>query len=214
MRHGWLKAGVVAFGLVSLGSCASLVAPLLKPAVSTDLTKVAAGDYALDPAHAALLFRINHLGYSDLIGRFETFDASLTGDAADPAQARVEATVDMTSLDIANDSFAEELMGPDWFDAAAFPQAVFRSTAISVTGPTTADVTGDLTLHGATLPVTLQVTFNGAAHDQLRGAEVAGFSATTEIDRTAFGVSKYSGLLTDTVGIEIQAEFVKQSSGS
>ena len=205
-----LKPAAAGLGLALLAACTSVVAPLLKPDVSTQITRVKAGDYALDPEHAAVLFRIDHLGFSTYVGRFETFDASLTGDAADPASSSVEAVIDMTSLDVANAPFATELMGPDWFDAAAFPQAVFKSTSVAMTGDTTATVTGDLTLHGVTAPVTLDVTFNGAAYDRLRGADVVGFSAMTTIDRTEFGVSRFSGLVTDTVDIEIQAEFLKQ----
>lgn len=210
MRNSLLKPIAAGLGLALLAACTSVAAALLRPDVSTEITKVKAGDYALDPAHASVLFRINHLGFSTYIGRFETFDASLTGDAADPAGSSVEAVIDMTTLDVANAPFANELMGAEWFDAARFPQAVFKSTSVVMTGETTAKVDGNLTLHGATAPVTLDVTFNGAAYDRLRGADVAGFSATTTIDRTVFGVSRFSGLVTDAVDIEIQAEFLKQ----
>ena len=115
----------------------------------------------------------------------------------------------MGSLDIANDEFGETLMGPDWFDAAGFPEARFQSTRILITGPVTANVEGILTLHGRTAPITLAVTFNGAGFDRLRGAEVAGFSATAELDRTDFGIDRFSGLLTDKVRVEIEAELLK-----
>lgn len=105
---------------------------------------------------------------------------------------------------------ASALMGPGWFDTAVFPQAVFKSTSVTLTGDTTATVSGDLTLHGITAPIVLDATFNGAAFDRLRG-NVIGFSATTQIDRTQFGVSKFSGLLANEVKIEIQAEFIKQA---
>jgi len=211
MRKGLLKPAAAGLSLALLAACTSVVAPFLKPDVSTETAQVKAGDYALDKTHAAVLFRINHLGYSTYIGRFEMFDASLTGDAGDPAGSSVEAVIDMTSLDIANETFAAELMGPDWFDATAFPQAVFQSTSVTLTGDTKATVSGDLTLHGVTAPVALDATFNGAAFDRLRGADVIGFSATARIDRTQFGVSKYSGLIADEVEIEIQAEFIRQA---
>lgn len=211
MRKGLLKSSAAALSLSLLAACTSVIAPLLKPDVSTQITQVKAGEYALDKTHAAVLFRINHLGYSAYIGRFERFDASLTGDASDPARSRVEAVIDMTSLDVANETFAGELMGPGWFDTAVFPQAVFKSTSVTLTGDTTATVSGDLTLHGITAPIVLDATFNGAAFDRLRGADVIGFSATTQIDRTQFGVSKFSGLLANEVKIEIQAEFIKQA---
>lgn len=201
-------AGLAA--VLALAGCTSLVAPLVKPHVTRELAALEAGDWKLDPAHAALLFRINHLGYSDLIGRFETFDVSLTGDAADPAAARAEAVIDMTSLDMANDEFAAELMGPKFFDAEQFPQAMFRTLTVRPGEDGNAEVDGELTLHGVTKPVTLHVHFNSTAYDRIRGTDVAGFSATATINRSDFGVSAFSGLVTDDVRIEIQAEFLKQ----
>ncbi len=203
-------AGLFAVLALATG-CTSLVAPLLKPDVKTELTQIKAGDWKLDPAHAALLFRINHLGYSDLIGRFEHFDVSLSGNASDPAGARAEAVIDMTSLDMANDEFGATLMGPKWFDAATYPQAVFRTLAVQP-GPDGAPikVDGELTLHGVTKPVTLDVRFNGTAFDAIRGADVAGFSASAVINRSDFGISAFSGLVTDEVRIEIEAELLKQ----
>jgi polyisoprenoid-binding protein YceI len=195
---------------LALGGCASLAAPLLKPKLSAEIAALPAGDWKLDPAHAALVFRINHLGYSDLIGRFESFDVSLTGDASDPASARADAVIDMTSLDIANDSFAEELMGPKFFDAVRYPQAVFRTFSVTPGENGGVEVNGELTLHGQTRPVTLDVQFNGTAFDPIRGTQVAGFSANAVIDRTDFGISAFSGLVTDEVQIQIEAEFLKQ----
>lgn len=195
--------------LVGLAACTSVLAPVLKPNVTTDVVKLEGGNWQLDPAHAALTFKIDHLGYSTYIGRFERFDVQLSGAADNPADAKVEGRVDMSSLDIANDEFAETLMGADWFNAANFPEARFQSTRIVMTSETTADVEGILTLHGKNAPVTLAVTFNGAGFDRLRNAQVAGFSATTEIDRTVFGISRFSGLITDMVRVEIEAELLK-----
>lgn len=195
---------------LALSGCTSLIAPFVKPHVTTELTALEAGDWKLDPAHAALLFRINHLGYSDLVGRFETFDVTLNGDAADPSAARADAVIDMTSLDMANDDFGAELMGPKFFDAAAYPQAKFHTLAVRPGKDGRTEVDGELTLHGVTKPVTLDVTFNGTGFDPIRGADIAGFTASATIDRTDFGVSAFSGIVTNEVRIEIEAEFVKQ----
>jgi polyisoprenoid-binding protein YceI len=204
-----LKA-LAAAALLAGAGCASVLAPALKPNVSAKATALRAGAYELDKAHAALLFGIDHLGFSTFTGRFERFDVSLDFDADNPQAARIEAVIDMTSLDIANDEFAATLMGPDWFDAGAYSEATFRSTAITLTSDNSGEMTGDLTLHGVTLPVTMAVTFNGGGRDRLRGAYIVGFSARTVIDRTAFGVSRFSGLITDEVEITIEAEFIKQ----
>ena len=186
--------------------CASLVAP--RP--TSEAAALKPGAYALDQSHASILFKIDHLGFSSYIGRFEKFDASLDFDADDPTAARVEAIVDMVSLDIANDDFAQTLLGPDWFDAAAHPQAVFRSIGIEVTGENKGRMTGDFTLKGITAPVTLDVTFNGGDRDILRGAYVVGFSAVGTFDRTAFGVDRFAGVVGNNVTIEIEAEFERE----
>ena len=209
-----LQAGA-AFALATflLTGCSSVAGAFLTPKIDTAASRLAPGDFALDTKHAALLFRINHLGFSDYTGRFDRFEASLSGDASNPAGASVEAIIDMSSLNIANPEFAAELMGPAWFDVATHPQAVFKSTAIELTSQTTAEITGDLTLKGVTRPITLTAKLNGSAYDPLRQADVVGFSAQAEINRSDFGIDRFSGLLTDTVRIEIEAEFIRQKPG-
>lgn len=206
MRFGAFFNLAAAVGALSLSACASLIAPH----VETGAVALRPGAYAVDPNHAALIFKVEHMGFSHFVGRFERFDATLDFDEANPAAARLEASVDMTSLDVANDEFATTLTGQNWFDANAYPQAVFRSTSIETTGENTGRVTGDLTLHGVTAPVTLDVTFNGGGRDILRGAYVVGFSAHGTIDRTAFGVDRFSGIVGDQVDIEIEAEFLRK----
>ncbi len=196
--------------LVVLCLLCSGCASLLKPDVSAEPAALRPGQYALDPDHAALLFKIDHLGFSKFVGRFESVKASLDFDEADPTAARIEAIVDMTSLDIANDAFAATLMGPGWFDAEAFPEAVFRSTAIEVTGENRGRMTGDLTLRGATLPATFEVVFNGGGRDRLRGAYVVGFSATGRISRSAYGIDRFGALIADDAAVVIEAEFVRK----
>ena len=201
---------ILPIAALALTACSSLLAPVLKPDVTTEASDLRSGAYKLDPKHASLIFKIDHLGYSAYVGRFETLDASLDFDPANPATARLEARAAVASLDIGNDEFAAELIGPKWLDAAAFPDIHFQSGMIHVTGDKTGELHGDLTLHGVTKPVTLAVTFNGGAQDRLRGAYITGFSATGTIDRTDFGVSRYSGLITNDIRIEIEAEFIQQ----
>jgi polyisoprenoid-binding protein YceI len=211
-RHGRLAAACL-LALIALPGCNTVAAAVLKPDIDTAAASVPAGDYALDKAHASILFKIDHLGFSTYVGRFERFDASLTGDPASPESAVVTATVDMTSLNIANPEFAAELMGPDWLDAGAFPQASFKTYGLKITGVNEADISGDLTLKGKTQAVIIKARLNGSAYDRLRGADVVGFSATLPLSRAAFGIDKYSGLITDDVLIEIEAEFVRTPNG-
>lgn len=189
--------------------CASLVTP----DIDTSTSALKPGTFALDETHAALTFKIDHLGFSNYVGRFEVFSANLDLDEQDPEAARVDAVIDMTSLDIANDDFADTLMS-DWFDADSFPKARFTSTEVSVTGDNRGQVAGELTLRGITQPVTLDVTFNGGARDLIRGnAYIVGFSASGKIDRTDFGINNLSGVITNEVEINIEAEFIRQSGG-
>lgn len=214
-RTSWQRGALCGalLPLLTLSGCNTLAATVLKPDVQAAADSVPAGDYVLDTAHASLLFKINHLGYSNYVGRFNVFDASLTGDPGHPEAATVTASVDMTSLDIANPEFAEELMGPDWFDAAAYPQATFKTYGLKIVGDNEAEISGDLTLKGKTQAVIIRARLNGSAYDRLRSADVVGFSATLELKRSDFGIDKYSGLITDDVVIEIEAEFVRQAPG-
>ena len=212
----WLShmgRAAAAFGLFLVGACASTLAPLVAPNVVTDASALEEGAYSLDPDHAALTFRVDHLGFSDYVGRFERFDVVLDFDPENPEAAQVEAVIDMTSLNVANDEFAETLRGPQWFDAARFPEARFVSTAIEITGENTGVMSGNLTLRGETAPAALNVTFNGGARDRLRrGAYVVGFSATGAFDRRTFGVDRFSGIVGDEVSIEIEAEFIRRDA--
>jgi polyisoprenoid-binding protein YceI len=201
---------LAACAMLAISGCTSVLAPLIKPQTETTAPDIAAGAWVLDPAHTAVVFKIDHLGFSSYVGRFESVSATMDGDPKNPAAARLTASVDIASLDIANDSFAKTLTGPDWFDAARYPTATFTSTKIVMTGAATATVDGLLTLAGKTQPVTLFARFNGGAPDRLRGGEAAGFSATAEIDRSAFGLNKLQGLLTNKVTLELEAEFLRK----
>jgi polyisoprenoid-binding protein YceI len=184
--------------------------------VKTDLP---AGTYTLDKSHASLLFRVDHLGFSKYTARFKRFDATLVLDPADPAKASLKATVDPTSIetdfpDPAKLDFNAELHGPQWLDAAKFPQITFTSTKVELTGADTARVTGDFGLHGVTAPLTLDVKFNGGylGHPMDPNARI-GFSARGELLRSAFGMAygiPAAGTkmgVSDAVDIIIEAEF-------
>lgn len=197
---------------LAANGCAAF-ATAMAPNVNTNPTALKQGNYVLDCDHAALMFKVGHLGFSKFAGRFERFDVSLDFDEDAPENSQVEAVIDMTSLDVANDDFANTLMGPNWFDANQFPETLFRSTSIEITGDNTGVMIGDLTMHGVTRPVSMDVTFNGGGYDRLRGAYVVGMSARAQVDRTEFGVDRFQGLVSDIVELEIEAEFVRRRDG-
>lgn len=173
-----------------------------------------AGLYKIDPAHTNLSFRVSHLGYSHYTADFDRVEGALQFDPANPSAMSLQVSIDPKSLDLNTPpaGFLDEMLGKGFFDAAAFPSMTFKSTKVAVTGPKTADVTGDLTLHGVTKPVTLAVTFNGGyAANAFDGARI-GFSAKGSLKRSDFGIG--AGLpapgtnfgVGDTVEITIETE--------
>lgn len=172
------------------------------------------GDYRLDPRHASVLFRIQHMGLSWFTARFETRDATLTLDPADPTRSHLTASIDASSVQtgIVNRN-GERAFDHDIGRALGgetTPQITFNSTAIQRTGQYTARVTGDLTMNGQTHAATFDVTFDGGAVDPLRGAkQVLGFSGHAVIQRSQWGVNEWRSFTGDDVQIVIEAELVK-----
>ncbi len=174
------------------------------------------GRYTLDKYHASLVFRVDHLGFSRYTARFTHFDATLEFDPAEPGTAKLTATVDARSLalDNAPDGFVDELTGPQWLDAAHYPDMSYRSTRVTRVADGTLTMDGELTLHGITQPVSLTATFNGgyAGHPMDPNARI-GFSARGSFRRSAFGIS--NGIppagsamgVGDDVTVEIEVEF-------
>ena len=167
------------------------------------------GNYKADPSHTLILFHVEHLGLSTYSGWFDGVTASLDFDSETPEKATLDVRVPLKSLTTPSDALRDRLLG-GWFDVAAHPQARFVSRQVSVTGETQGLVEGDLTLNGITRPVSLEVLFNGGAHNRLTGFYTIGFDATMEISRTAFGIDNLPGLVGDTVRVDIAAEFQRQ----
>jgi len=178
------------------------------------LGEAPSGDYTLDKAHASLIFRVNHIGFSHFTAQFTKFDAQLSLDTKDPRASRVTATIDPASLSLNAPpaGFLESLLGEKWFSTAAFPQMTFRSTRVEVTATKTALVTGDLAFRGVTKPVTLEVTFNGgyAGHPYDPNARV-GFSAHGSLKRSDFGVSEGIPPPGSTMGVGDDVEIIVEA---
>jgi polyisoprenoid-binding protein YceI len=186
-------------------------------APSPSTAPVPAGAYTLDKAHASLLFRVNHLSFSHWTARFAKFDAQLQFDPANPSKSSVKVTVDPKSISADNvpDSFLTTLAGPEWLDAGKYPQMTYRSTKVERNGPHGLRISGELTLHGVTKPVTLAATYNGgyAGFPGLDPHARIGFSAKGALKRSDFGVAygipapgTTMGVF-DDVEVIIEAEF-------
>jgi polyisoprenoid-binding protein YceI len=166
----------------------------------------AAETYTLDPMHTQVAWSINHFGFSNPSGKFAMIEGTLTLDEAKPEDSKVEATITIKNLVTGLDKLNEHLWSDKFFDAAKFPAATFTSTKVEVTGKDTAKVTGDLTLHGVTKPVTLDVKLNKIGENMMK-RKTAGFSATLVLKRSDFGMTTYLPNLGDdiTIGVETEA---------
>jgi polyisoprenoid-binding protein YceI len=183
---------------------------------SVDPAKMPAGHYVIDKTHAALTAKIKHMGFSNYTLRFTKLDAEYRYDPAQPAATKLNVTVDPASIDTATGAdafglkFNKELAGDGWLEAAKYPTITFVSTSVDVGDGEHGKVTGDLTLHGVTKPVTLDVIFNGVGSGMIPLQTRTGFSASTTIKRSEFGVGKYAPLIGDDVTLNIEVEFEKK----
>ena len=171
---------------------------------------VMAADYVVDKEgqHAFVNFKISHLGYSYITGTFKDIDGKFSFDAAKPEDSKIEFNVNTASVFTNNAERDKHISSKDFLDVAKFADAKFVSTAVKSTGDKTADVTGDLTFHGVTKPVTFKATFNGEGKDPW-GGERAGFNATTTLNLNDFGI-KGPGATSQTLDLDISVEGVKQ----
>jgi len=176
---------------------------------STDPAKAPAGTYTVESSHTRVLFAINHMGFTTYYGDFTGVDGSLQLDPAKPSASAVLVTIPAASVSTTNAKLDGELKSAQWLDATAFPTITFKSTKVTPTGPSTADIEGDLTLHGVTKPVTLAAKFNAVGPNPMSKKVTVGFDATAHIKRSDFGVSRYVPLIGDQVDVIISAAFEK-----
>jgi polyisoprenoid-binding protein YceI len=186
-------------GLLATGLALSMAFPMT----------AAAADYVIDNqgAHASINFKVSHLGYSYTIGRFNTFDGTFSYDADSLTASKVSVNVDTTSLDSNHAERDKHLRSADFIDAAKYPTATFTSTGVTDQGNGHLAITGDLTLHGKTQPITIDAQFIGAGADPW-GGERAGFMGTTRLDLAKFDI-KAMGMV-DHVDMELYVEGIKQ----
>ena len=186
-------------------------------AITPVSTTAPAGDYHNDPAHSSLTFRVNHLGFSNYTARFSTFSARLRLDPAHPEASTLTAQIPVSSLTLNSppDGFVEEMLGPMFFDSARYPQIDYQSTSVRLTSPNTARVIGNLTLHGVTRPVTLDVTFNGGYPGMSMDPSARiGFSARGTLRRSEFGMAAGIPAPGTTMGVGDQVEILIETEMS
>jgi len=172
-----------------------------------------AADYVIDPGHTSIHFRVGHFSFSKVQGSFNNITGTFSFDPANAAASEVHVVVDVGSIDTNHKARDDHMRDPTYFNVARYPNAEFRSTNIVVTGERTGRMTGDLKILGVTVPVNLEVVFNGIAPHPLgekfarhRGVTVAGFSARTTIDRRSFGMTHGQGEKGDVAALTIEVE--------
>src|ERR1700751_8116 len=195
-------------------------------ALLTAHTLFASDIYFIDKNHSNIGFLIRHL-FTKVPGRFTDFSGQISFDEANPEQSTVEVIIETASVNTDNDMRDKDLRSPNFFDVEKFPEMTFRSKSVKATGQSTADVTGDLTMHGVTKEVVLQVEFTG----QGKGAGpqgtivpgrdattmVTGWDATTTVRRSDFGINwnqtiEGTRVVGDDVQIELRIEADKEPS--
>lgn len=172
----------------------------------------AAETFEIDGVHSSVNFTIRHL-VSKVTGSFTNVTGTLSVDREKLDASSVSATIDANSINTANEKRDNHLKGPDFFDTAKFGSLSFKSTSWKKTGESTFDVTGDLTIHGVTKPVTLKTTLLGFGPGMQPNSEVSGWEASTVINRRDFGVNGPAMLgraVGDEVTISITVEAKKK----
>ncbi len=172
--------------------------------------------WAIDPTHSEVQFKVKHLMVSTVTGLFSKFDGQVTMVNDDFEDADIAFSADIDSISTGNEQRDGHLKSAEFFDAAQFPQLTFKSTGMSKTGDDTYNLTGDLTLHGVTKPVTLKVEYGGQMQD-FYGQTKAGFEVTGTIKRKDFGltwdgVTEAGGVVvSDDVRLAMNIQVTKQA---
>jgi len=187
---------VLALGLVSLA------APLAGAQTTT---------WAIDPAHSEVDFTVRHMGVSNIHGRIGGIKGNIVVNDSDATKSTVSTTIDTTTVDTGVSARDTDLKSPNWFDINKFPTASFTATSVAVAGGHM-KIDGNLTLHGITRPVELDVEGPSPTVPGMDGKPHSGYSATTTIKRKDFGVGPNfpTAAVSDEIKLSIDLEVVKQ----
>jgi polyisoprenoid-binding protein YceI len=172
------------------------------------LTGLAADTYQVDPVHSAIVFRIKHLGIGYAYGRFNDIAGTVVLDDKSPGDSTFQFQVKADSVDTANGKRDAHLKGPDFFNVKEFPTITFKSKEVKLLKAATYEVTGDLTLHGVTKPLTVKLQQVGSGNDPF-GKHRTGFECNVTIKRGDFGMRFMPGAVGDDVWLLVGFEAVK-----
>lgn len=176
-----------------------------------DASRVTGGTYQVDPGHTQVAFAYDHMGFTNNFGIISEATGTLTLDPKNISESKVSIEVPIANVRTGIAALDEHLMKADFFDAAKFPKATFVSTGVKADGPTSAEITGNLTIKGVTKPVTLDADFYGAgkAPAMAGGKENVGFVATATVKRSDFNMGYGVPMVGDQIELKIVAAFQK-----
>ncbi|MCS0503867.1 YceI family protein [Ancylobacter mangrovi] len=175
-----------------------------------DVARISGGTYGVDTNHTQIIWTVDHLGLSPLSGMFGAGEGTLNLDPKAPQAATLQLSIPISTLAVTSKSFGQDLGSPGFFDVAKFPSATFKSTKVTPHGAK-ATVEGELTLHGVTRPVTLEVSLFGAGINPRSKREEIGFTATATLRRSDFGLGVAVPLVSDEVKLDLVGVFRKNS---
>jgi len=171
-----------------------------------------AGSWQIDPVHSSAQFAVRHLGVSTVRGAFTKVSGSAKYDVSDPAKTTLDATIEAGSVDTRVEMRDNDLRSPNFLDVQKFPTITFHSKRVQAAGAGKLQITGDLTIHGVTKEVVLDVDGPSPAIKDPRGNQRVGASATTKITRQDFGVNGAPGIVGDEISITIDAELIQPAA--
>ncbi|MFM0002205.1 YceI family protein [Paraburkholderia dipogonis] len=186
---------------------------VLTHTVSQNETRVPPGRYEIDPDHCSITFDIDHFKYSRFTARFDRKKGELDWNEGGLDKSTTSVTIDAASIDTNVPLLDKMVKSANMLDVERYPEIRFVSTRFERTGESRGTLTGDLTIHGVTQPVSLDVTFNGFAPDPLTKKDTLGFSAEGHFSRAKFGLATWYPAVGDDIHVRIQAEFVKTPAG-
>jgi polyisoprenoid-binding protein YceI len=194
----------------AVAPAAAQTPPPEAPAPSFNTDAIPAGTYYLDSKEALVRYTTIHMGLTEFWGTFPNATGTLTIDPRAVGSAKVDIKIPIMGVETTNKELNAEFISSEFFDFGKFRTAHFVSTQVVRTGPRTAKMTGDLTLHGVTKPIVLNVTFNGAGPNSFSKVLTLGFKAEGMVKRSDFGIAKYVPIVSDETQITISAAFEKE----
>ena len=192
--------------------CRETILQLIFLAAVTSSCAAQAETWQIDPAHSAVQFSVRHMGISTVRGQFQKVTGTIHYDAKDVSKTSLEATIDTTSIDTRVEMRDNDLRGPNFFDVQKYPTLTFKSKKAESSGDSKLKITGDLTMHGVTKEVVLDVEGPTAAVKDPKGNLHIGASAATKVNRKDFGVNGASAMVGDDVSITLDVELTKPAT--